>query len=572
MLDTHTLPRRGGVSTLATLQILLLAAVVSGCAGAPQPASEAPDGQDRTYHILMAEIALQRGENATGIEEYLKAAQAGESVETAAQATRTAFDYGYDRIAYQAAQRWVELAPEDAEARRYAGRLALRHQQVEQAAEHLEAAAAADGADDAAFRELVSILMQDGHPEDAFAVAQRLADAYDDNAYARATAASAALRADEVETAIEHARRARELAPDEPRAILLLARALEADEQIEAALETAAPLGDEQDLDVRLDYALFLAGAERPDEARTVVNRILQDEPEQADAWRATALISLQQGDYDAAWSDFSELLQSGEHTNETLFYLGTIAEEREEWFQAMRLYSQVGEGGPQLAAQQRVSIILTRLGQAEGALSQLERFARRHPRQALDVRFTEAQLLEAIERYDEALAAYDEILAAKPPSLGLLLSRAELELARGDTEAAIEGYREALALRPDSATALNALGYTLADRTDRLREARKLIERALDKEPDNAAIIDSMGWVLFRQGEPEAALPYLERAWEMIRDPEVAAHLGETLWALERREEAREILQEAYDEFPGSEPLRETLQRLMEAAETTES
>lgn len=303
-----------------------------------------------------------------------------------------------------------------------------------------------------------------------------------------------------------------------------------------------------------------------------MVNRVLQDAPGQADAWRATALISLQQGDYDVAWSDFSELLQSGEYTHEALFYLGTIAEEREDWMQAMRLYSQVGEDGPQLAAQQRVSVILTRLGQAEAALSRLERFARRHPRQALDVRFTEAQLLEAMERYEEALEAYDEILAAKPPSLGLLLSRAEVELARGETDAAISAYREALALRPESATALNALGYTLADRTERLREARKLIERALDKEPDNAAIIDSMGWVLFRQGEPEEALPYLERAWEMIRDPEVAAHLGETLWALGRRQEAREILQQAYDEFPGSEPLRDTLQRLMEAAETSES
>jgi len=572
MLDTHTLPRRGGLPALTALQILLLAAFAAGCAGTPQPAPESTDGQDRTYHILMAEIALQRGENATGVEEYLKAARAGESVETASQATRTAFDYGYDRIAREAAQRWVELAPEDAGARRYAGRLALQHQQVEEAARHLKEAAAADGADDAAFRELVTILMEEGHPEDAFAVAERLADAYEDNAYAQATAASAALRAEAAETAIAYARRARELAPEEPRAMLLLARALEADEQIEAALDIAAPLTDAEDLDLRLDYALFLAGADRPDEARTVVNRVLQDDPGQADALRATALISLQQRDNDAAWTDFSELLKSGEHTNEALFYLATIAAEREDWLQAMRLYSQVGEGGLQLAAQQRVSVILTRLGQADGALSQLERFARRNPRQALDVRFTEAQLLEAMERYEEALEAYDEILAAKPPSLGLLLSRAEVELARGETDAAIEGYREALALRPESATALNALGYTLADRTDRLKEARKLIERALEKDPDNAAIIDSMGWVLFRQGEPEEALPHLERAWDMIRDPEVAAHLGETLWALGRREEAREILQEAYDEFPGSEPLRDTLQRLMEASETTAS
>ncbi len=520
----------------------------------------------------MAEIALQRGEHATGIEEYLKAAQAGESVETARQATVVAFDYGYDRIAFDAARRWVELAPDDPEARRYAGRLALRHQDVDASATHLAAALAAGGADEAAFRDLLPILMGDGHPEDAYAVAVRLAAGYAGNAYAQALAASTALRAGDEERAVEYAEAALRLAPTEPRARLLLARALEAADDTEAALAVGAELEDADELELRLDYALFLAGTERPDEARTVVNRILQDDPEQPDAWRATALISLQQGDYDAAWSDFSELLRSGEYTDESLFYLASIAEQREDWFQAMRLYSQVGEGSLQLAAQQRVSVVLTRLGQPEAALSQLERYARRHPQRALDVLLTKAQLLEAMDRFEEALTAYDTILAAKPPSLALLLSRAEVELARGETDLAIEAYREAVALRPDSATALNALGYTLADRTDQLREARRLIERALEKEPDNAAIVDSMGWVLFRQGKPAEALPWLERAWEMIRDPEVAAHLGETLWALERRAEAREILQEAYDEYPGSEPLRDTLERLMEDSDRTES
>ncbi|MEJ2602312.1 MAG: tetratricopeptide repeat protein [Gammaproteobacteria bacterium] len=553
---------------------MLLAALLAACAGAPEQATESDSvsGEGRTYHILMAEIALQRGEHVTGIEEYLKAARSGESVETARQATVVAFDYGYDRIAFEAARRWVELAPQDPEARHYAGRLALRHQEVEQAAAHLEAAVAAAGADEEAFRDLLPILMGDGHPEDAYAVAGRIAGEYADNAYARALAASAALRDGEEERAVEYAEQALRLAPAEPRARLLLARALEAADDSDAALAVGAELQDAEDLELRLDYALFLAGADRPDEARTIVNRILQDDPEQPDAWRVLALISLQQGDLSAAWSDFSELLNSGEYTEESLFYLASVAERREDWFQAMRLYSQVGEGNLQLAAQQRVSVILTRLGQPEAALSQLERYARRHPQRALDVLLTKAQLLEAMDRYEDALSAYDTILQAQPPSLALLLSRAEVELARGETDLAIEGYREALALRPDSATAMNALGYTLADRTDRLREARRLIEKALEQEPDNAAIIDSMGWVLFRQGKPQEALPWLERAWDMIPDPEVAAHLGETLWALDRRAEAREILQQAYDEYPGSEPLRDTLQRLMEDTEHTES
>ncbi len=569
MLDRFSGPPRACRTMIAFRHSLLvvIGVLLAACAAAPGGRDEA-NREDRNYHLLMAEIALQRGEYATGVEEYLRAAEASDSVETARQATMVAFDYGYDRIAYRSAKRWLVLDPDDTQALTYGGRLALRHQEVEPALKHFRRVVDASTDREESFREILAVLMNDGHPDDALGIARELAVGFPESPYSAAMAASVAMRAGESALAVEYANRAIELNPDEPGAVLLLARALREDGDEEGALTVSAPLADADDIELRLDYALFLATSDRPDEARTIVNRVLQDEPENADAWRSMALIGLQQGDYDAAWSDFSDLLRSGEYSHEAIFYLASIAEEREDYFQAMRLYSQVGEGPYEVGAQQRVSVILTRLGQAGAALANLQRFARREPRQALDVRLVEAQLLEAMERYDEALAAYEEVLAAKPPTLGILLSRAELQLGRGETELAIRDYREALALRPDNATAQNALGYTLADRTDRLKEARRLIERALAQEPDNPAIVDSMGWVLFRQGKPDEALPYLERAWEMIRDPEVAAHLGETLWTLGERDRAREILEEAYDEYPQSEPLQETLKRLMTDAE----
>jgi tetratricopeptide (TPR) repeat protein len=109
----------------------------------------------------------------------------------------------------------------------------------------------------------------------------------------------------------------------------------------------------------------------------------------------------------------------------------------------------------------------------------------------------------------------------------------------------------------------LNALGYTLTDMTDRHDEAYPLIHRALELEPDDPAILDSMGWVLFKLGRAEEALPYIERSWAQQRDAEIAAHLGEVLWSLERIDEARDIWLEAIVEFPGSEILLDTMGRL---------
>jgi len=159
-------------------------------------------------------------------------------------------------------------------------------------------------------------------------------------------------------------------------------------------------------------------------------------------------------------------------------------------------------------------------------------------------------------------MESFDKVVAYRPNDEGIQLSRAELMLRMGNVDAAIAEYRHVAKRWPDSAMALNALGYTLADKTDYYSEAAKLIKKALKMEPDSAAIIDSWGWVLHRQGKHDEALMYLGEAYEILHDPEVAGHIVEVLWALGRQADAEQALAEAELLFPESKYIKELRER----------
>ena len=168
------------------------------------------------------------------------------------------------------------------------------------------------------------------------------------------------------------------------------------------------------------------------------------------------------------------------------------------------------------------------------------------------------------MERFPEALEYYDKVVAYRPDSEGAYLGKAELLLLMGRLDDAIDLYRKTAKRWPDSAMTLNALGYTLADRTDQYDEAAKLIQKALELDPESAAIIDSWGWVLHRQGQHDEALIHLERAYERFRDPEVASHIVEVLWALQRHDDAESALENAELLYPDNELLKSVRERLL--------
>jgi tetratricopeptide (TPR) repeat protein len=203
------------------------------------------------------------------------------------------------------------------------------------------------------------------------------------------------------------------------------------------------------------------------------------------------------------------------------------------------------------------------RMGRPELAINHLELFAERNPDAAGELGAARAELLVRLGLPGEAVAVYDELLAQHPDDAGIRYARGMLHVELGQVDAAVADFEHVVAMYPDDPSALNALGYTLTDMTDRHDEALLLIQRALELEPDNPAILDSMGWVLFRLGRPEEALPYVESAWALQKDEEIAAHLGEVLWGLGRIDEARSVWLEAIIEFPGSQVLLDTMGRL---------
>ena len=380
-----------------------------------------------------------------------------------------------------------------------------------------------------------------------------------------------ALDAGETEVARERAEAAIALDEEWVKPHLVYARSLLYDGDEEGAIDyTARLVGDDPDLDpeARIELAIMLVSAGRDDDALSQVNQVLLEQPYRTDALRLMAIINFRLEYLDAAEADFEDLLQSGAYRMDALYYLGRIADRREQQDEAIRYYSQVTGGTNAVMAQSRAAGLMAQQGDHEAALEHIDRFAEINPTHAVDMLQAKAQLLASLDRYEEALEAFDRVVAYRPDDEGPHLSRAELMLRMGRQDDAIEAYRSAARRWPDSALSLNALGYTLADRTERYDEAEKLIRKALDLQPESAAIIDSLGWVLFKQGKPEAALAELERAYEKLRDPEVASHIVEVLWVLDRRDEARVALADAEALFPDNEMLLDVRERLIEAPE----
>ncbi|MGB5165414.1 MAG: tetratricopeptide repeat protein [Woeseiaceae bacterium] len=498
-------------------------------------------------HILQAEIALSRGEYRRAAEEYRKAAELGSSVEHAARATQIADKFGFNDEALRSAQRWLELDEDSVEALWFVGKLQLRAGDLRSAERSFRSLIEqGDREPDQSVLGLVQALA-DEDEKDTYKLIRALAKPYKDSAAAHYAVAISALSAGEEKEALERAQKASELEPNWLKPKLLYGRALLISGKKDEAIDyTARIIGDDPDPDpeARMELAILMLSVGRDDDALSQVNQVLLEQPSRSDALRLMAIINFQNGNFDAAWDDFDDLLATGRYDNDAFYYLARIADIRAEHEQAVALYSEVTSGSYAVTAQRRASALLAfQMEDEDAALQQLEAFGKSNPAFAIDMVQSRAWLLASLERYDESLAYYDEMLEFRPDDEGVFLGRAELLLRMGRLDDAIAGYKVAVKRWPDSATALNAYGYTLADRTDRYREAEKLIRKAIKIEPDNPAIIDSLGWVLHKRGKHEEALLELQRAYESFDDAEVAAHIVDVLHVLGRNDEALEFL-----------------------------
>jgi tetratricopeptide (TPR) repeat protein len=558
MRNTLILARRLVVA--AALALLVACATVPG-----EVSPSAPVPVDADSLLAEGDAALERGELPEAARAYRLAADASDDEAVAEQATRVAFDNFQFQEASRAADRWLALNPSSEQAERYAGVSALALHRLDEAEEHFaRLIQSAYISTSAGFLALLPVMMDEGNPPDVTELFRRLVARHPTLAEGHDALGTAALRSENFPLAMSSAQRAVELAPYWAPAKMLLARAQIASGQEDLGLATAREVvtGPDSDVATHVEYALLLAGTGREDEARAMLTPYAAGQVVVPAAVRTLGLMDLQRGDLKAAEARFEELLSTGSQSYESLYYLGVIAERRDDAERALRYYARVVSGDYAIPAQQRVARITAEKSGVDAGLAHLEEFGHSQPALGPQVVMAQAGLLSSFDDTRRAVEVLDEGLAQYPDVFDLRMARVFAYERDRKGDAAIRDLRKLLEDRPGDPVVQNALGYTLADQNRQLAEAQSLIEAALVQMPDSAAVLDSMGWVLYRQKRYEPALAYLKRALELGDDSEIAVHLGEVQWALGDKEAAHETWQEALKRHPGNKPLEERVAR----------
>jgi tetratricopeptide (TPR) repeat protein len=511
-------------------------------------------------------MAAGREQPAVAAAEFLKALEIVPDPELAMRAASLALIARNEGLALQAARRWQELAPDEMDPREAVARLALRAGGRDEAFAQCEAIIKGHaGGPEEGFRQVAQVLSQEGgRKDDALAVMERLRRSYPGLAGAWHAQSLLALRFGEVDLAESAAREALRLRPGARETLLLLTGVLVKKGDIagaDKAIDELIKDGDAPEL--RMGYARLLLEAERQDEARHQFEVVLAEKPDSAEARYALGLLALEQNKVDAAEPHFRALLESPELKGRAMYYLGRIEEERDRPAEALKWYEQVNEGEQAVDALTRRALTLGKLGRLDEGRALMTEMRRALPMYGTRFYVAEAELLLDSSREEQALALYEQALREIPADADLLYGRSLVHEKLNNVAKAEADLRAILANDKDDARAMNALGYMLTVHTDRLDEARTLIVRALELTPDDAAVIDSMGWVEFRQGRLAEARALLERAFDKAKDPEIAAHLGEVLWVLGEKVRAREIWDAALARDPDHAVLRETVNRL---------
>ncbi|MFC1740889.1 tetratricopeptide repeat protein, partial [Pseudomonadota bacterium] len=313
--------------------------------------------------------------------------------------------------------------------------------------------------------------------------------------------------------------------------------------------------------DLSLAYADLLARNGYESEARIV----LQEMPQAPDVMLSRILFELAAEERPAAEKLFSEFEQMGfDNPQEKYFYLAQAAEALGFVPQAIALYGRVTEGDRALAAAIRVAELKAIGGDIAAARQDLAELRKNASPVILEESWlAEARILREAGRREESLQLMSEALTSLPGSIAILYTQALLAAEIGRVDIAEKNLRMVIATQPENAAALNALGYTLADQTERYEEAEALIRQAYILQPDEASIIDSMGWISYRLGRLAEAAEFLQKAWQIDKNPEIAAHLGEVLWMDGQKEAALAIWREGQKVNAENPVLVETLERL---------
>ncbi len=578
MTGLEVILQRAGLVLLMTVALVSCAAsgdrraapAVSGQAQAESPAPDTAEHprqeltDDMMYDILLGEIAGQRGVMDVSVPHYLQAARESRDPRVAERAMQVAtYAKQYD-LALEAARRWVELDGDNIEAHKGLTALALQVGDMDEVIRQVDYLLSISTDPEEGYRLATAVLVHDTDRQAALEVMRRMVKYHPQNAYAWMALCRMAVQAEELDQALEAVDQALVYAPGLPAAIILKAQVLVRLDRKEDAtgILRDAVAAHPEDADLHFAYGRMLLDADELEQARAQFAEVVRLQPDNGDGLYSLALLELETRQFKSGEMHLKQLLGLNERQQNAYYYLGYAAHEQGNDNAALEWYRKVESGDYWSQAQLRTAEILIKQDKLDEMQAYMQSLRQKNPEQAVQFYLLEGQVLSDAGLQQSAYDLYTTALAENPDTEDLLYARALTAEKLGDLDAAEQDMLRILANDPENIRTMNALGYTLADKTDRYDEALAYITSAYEKTPDDPAIIDSMGWVQYRLGYLDNARRYLQQAWDMTSDSEIGAHLGEVMWQQGDHEAARKVWERAVEISPDNAVLQDTLKR----------
>jgi tetratricopeptide (TPR) repeat protein len=519
------------------------------------------------YHLIVAELAFRHGDIDLAVENYLSVAKSQNNPDIAARAFRIAI-YGNDyEASIEAANRRLELAPNDIEAQQVIVAIYIRQQKTAKAVSFLENVISnSQVTDKVLFGSLIGLLASEQDAKTTLDVTRQTAQNYPQKAYVQYMHAVLSAQAGQAEEALNFLNKSLEIEvidgaySSRSKILLKLGQTEEAVASLRHAVKDRP-----DDKDLSLTYARLLVDVKQYELARIEFEKLYLKSPDDPDLLYTLGLLSLESQRLDDAQKYMSRLVTLNLREDEAQYYLGRIFEGKRQLNQAIERYRLVQVKEYRFDAQLRIAALLGSTDRLKESREHLDQMRKDSQTQSALVRIyiTEGEILSASEQFGDALEVYNTALELSPGNIELLFARGmvaervdRLDILEADIKAVLK-------VQPNNAHALNALGFTLADRTDRYEEAYDMLKRAVELLPNNAAVLDSFGWVNYRMGNYDVAVRLLQSALSKNYDNEIAAHLVEVLWVSGNKEGAKGVWKEALKKAPNNPRIRQVIQRL---------
>ncbi len=518
------------------------------------------------FQALVGEFALLRGDPKFGSDAWTDLAVRTRDPKVIARATEVAVVARQYERALELVRLWLEVEPGSAQARQTQSSLLVLTNRLDELAPELATLLEQDKPNLASnLLHLNRMLARLNDKNAVQRLIDRLATPYGTLPEAHFAMAQAASNVGDNQRALDETEAALRLRPDWETAALARAQLQSrqsSKQAIDGLLDFVGRVPSARD--ARLTLARLLIAERRYDESRKQFDRLIKDNPDSPEVIYPVAMLALQQGDYQTGRNQLEHLLKTDFADKSTVhFFLGQLDQEQKKPEAALAHFRQVSAGEQFVAARSRAAQILMQQGKPDEARELLRATQGGSAAERVQLILAESQLLRDAKRYNDAYIVLDAGLSTQPDNSELLYEAALTAERMGKPELLETHLKRLLAQNPEHAHALNALGYSWADRNVNLSEAYDMIAKASALMPEDPFIMDSLGWVQFRQGKAEQALQTLQTAYRIKADPEIAAHLAEVLWSLNRKAEAQRLLKEAASQNPDNDVLADAIKKL---------